>query len=35
MRLETNWWPGTKIAVVNTHLVALKEGPRFPGSVEI
>jgi hypothetical protein len=26
---------GTKIAVVNTHLVALKEGPRFPGSVEI
>lgn len=35
MRLETNWWTGTKIAVVNTHLVALKEGPRFPGPVEI
>jgi glycosyltransferase involved in cell wall biosynthesis len=35
MRLETNWWIGTKIAVVNTHLVALKEGPRFPGPVEI
>ena len=35
MRLETRWWAGTKIAVVNTHLVALKEGPRFPGSVEI
>ena len=35
MRLETSWWEGTKIAVVNTHLVALKDGPRFPGSVEI
>jgi SAM-dependent methyltransferase len=35
LRLETNWWEGTKIAVVNTHLVALKEGPRFPGPVEI
>lgn len=35
LRLETNWWPGTKIAVVNTHLVALKEGPRYPGPVEI
>ena len=35
LRLETNWWPGTKIAVVNTHLVALKDGPRFPGAVEI
>ena len=35
MRLETNWWTGTKIAVVNTHLVALKEGERFPGPVEI
>jgi glycosyltransferase involved in cell wall biosynthesis len=35
MRLETNWWTGTKIAVVNTHLVALKEGKRFPGAVEI
>lgn len=35
MRLETNWWAGTKIAVVNTHLVALKEGPRFPGPIEI
>ena len=35
LRLETNWWPGTKIAVVNTHLVALKEGERFPGPVEI
>jgi glycosyltransferase involved in cell wall biosynthesis len=34
-RLETNWWTGTKIAVVNTHLVALKEGPRYPGPVEI
>jgi hypothetical protein len=29
------WWEGTKIAVVNTHLVALKEGPRFPGPIEI
>ena len=35
MRLETTWWPGTKIAVVNTHLVALKDGQRFPGPVEI
>lgn len=35
LRLETNWWPGTKIAVVNTHLVALKEGPRYPGAVQI
>jgi len=35
MRLETSWWTGTKIAVVNTHLVALKEGPRYPGPVEI
>lgn len=35
LRLETNWWTGTKIAVVNTHLVALKEGERFPGPVEI
>ena len=35
LRLETNWWTGTKIAVVNTHLVALKEGPRYPGPVEI
>lgn len=35
MRLETSWWEGTKIAVVNTHLVALKEGPRYPGPVEI
>ena len=34
-RLDTNWWEGTKIAVVNTHLVALKDGPRFPGSVLI
>lgn len=35
-RLETNWWEGTKIAVVNTHLVALKDGgERFPGPVEI
>lgn len=34
-RLETNWWSGTKIAVVNTHLVALKEGQRFPGSIDI
>lgn len=35
LRLETNWWTGTKIAVVNTHLVALKDGYRFPGPVEI
>jgi glycosyltransferase involved in cell wall biosynthesis len=35
LRLETSWWEGTKIAVVNTHLVALKEGPRYPGPVEI
>ena len=35
MRLETRWWEGTKIAVVNTHLVALKDGPRYPGPVEI
>lgn len=35
LRLETNWWEGTKIAVVNTHLVALKGGPRFPGPIEI
>ena len=35
LRLETNWWPGTKIAVVNTHLVALKDGIRYPGPVEI
>lgn len=34
-RLETNWWEGTKIAVVNTHLVAIKDGPRFPGLIEI
>lgn len=34
-RLETNWWTGTKIAVVNTHLVAIKDGPRFPGAIEI
>jgi glycosyltransferase involved in cell wall biosynthesis len=35
MRLETNWWEGTRIAVVNTHLVALKDGIRFPGVIEI
>lgn len=35
MRLETNWWEGTKIAVVNTHLVALKDGPRYAGLVQI
>jgi glycosyltransferase involved in cell wall biosynthesis len=35
MRLETNWWRDTKIAVVNTHLVALKGEYRFPGTVEI
>ena len=35
LRLETNWWSGTKIAVVNTHLVALKDGPRFPGPINI
>jgi glycosyltransferase involved in cell wall biosynthesis len=34
-RLETSWWEGTKIAVVNTHLVALKDGYRFPGMIEI
>lgn len=35
LRLETNWWTGTRIAVVNTHLVALKDGKRFPGPVDI
>jgi hypothetical protein len=35
MRLETNWWENN-IAVVNTHLVALKDGMlRLPGPVEI
>lgn len=34
-RLETNWWEGTKIAVVNTHLVAIKENKRLPGPLEI
>lgn len=34
-RLDTSWWTGTKIAVVNTHLVALKDGVRYPGLVEI
>jgi O-antigen biosynthesis protein len=35
MRLETNWWQNN-IAVVNTHLVALKDNmDRLPGPVEI
>ncbi len=35
MRLETNWWVNN-VAVVNTHLVALKDGMvRLPGSIEI
>jgi hypothetical protein len=36
LRLETNWWEGTKIAIVNTHLVALKDGgERFPDHIQI
>jgi glycosyltransferase involved in cell wall biosynthesis len=35
MRLETNWWENN-IAVVNTHLVALKDGMlRLPGPIQI
>lgn len=34
-RLDTSWWEGTKIAVVNTHLVAIKDGKRFPGPIFI
>ena len=34
MRLETNWW-NSHIAVVNTHLVAVKEGDRYPGPIEM
>lgn len=35
MRLETNWWKNN-VAVVNTHLVALKDNMnRLPGSIEI
>lgn len=35
MRLETNWWEN-QIAVVNTHLVAIKDdNNRYPGAIEI
>ncbi len=34
MRLETNWW-NSNIAVVNTHLVAVKDGDRYPGPIEM
>jgi len=34
MRLETNWWDH-HIAVVNTHLVAVKNGVRYPGPIEM
>ncbi len=34
MRLETNWWD-SNIAVVNTHLVAIKDGDRYPGPIEM
>jgi glycosyltransferase involved in cell wall biosynthesis len=34
MRLETNWWDH-HIAVVNTHLVAVKDGIRYPGPIEM
>jgi O-antigen biosynthesis protein len=35
MRLETNWWKN-KVAVVNVHLVALKDDmDRLPGLIEI
>lgn len=34
MRLETNWWD-SHIAVVNTHLVAVKDGDRYPGPIEM
>jgi glycosyltransferase involved in cell wall biosynthesis len=34
MRLETNWWDN-HIAVVNTHLVAVKDGARYPGPIEM
>lgn len=35
MRLETNWWKNN-VAVVNTHLVALKDNMnRLPGSIEV
>jgi len=34
MRLETNWWD-SNIAVVNTHLVAVKDGDRYPGPIEM
>lgn len=34
MRLETNWWDNN-IAVVNTHLVAIKDGQRYPGPIEM
>ena len=34
LRLETNWWDH-QIAVVNTHLVAVKEGTRYPGPIEM
>jgi len=34
LRLETNWWDHN-IAVVNTHLVAVKDGVRYPGPIEM
>jgi glycosyltransferase involved in cell wall biosynthesis len=34
LRLETNWWDH-HIAVVNTHLVAVKDGVRYPGPIEM
>jgi len=34
LRLETNWWDNN-IAVVNTHLVAVKDGVRYPGPIEM
>jgi glycosyltransferase involved in cell wall biosynthesis len=34
LRLETNWWEHN-IAVVNTHLVAVKDGVRYPGPIEM
>lgn len=34
LRLETNWWDH-HIAVVNTHLVAVKDGIRYPGPIEM
>lgn len=34
MRLHTHWWDN-KVAITNANLVALKEGPRYPGLVQI